>query len=180
MTEIQAQTGVAIGIERLTKRFGKQTAVDGLSLSVPHGSIFSLIGENGAGKTTTIQMLLGLVQPDAAGSTCWGSTRPGRASTSAGEWVTSPKSPVLYDWMTVSEIGWFAAGFHLDSEGSTSSYQFRYNELIRGFDLPVRKKIKTLSKGMRAKVSLSLALASDPRSLDPRRADFRARRSRQA
>ena len=79
--------------------------------------------------------------------------------------------------MTVSEIGWFAAGFHLDAERSTSGYQYRYNELIRGFDLPARKKIKTLSKGMRAKVSLSLALASDPELLDPRRADLRARRA---
>ena len=69
MIESQAQTGVAIAIEGLTKRFGRQTAVDGLSLSVPQGSIFSLIGENGAGKTTTIQMLLGLLKPDR---------RPGR------------------------------------------------------------------------------------------------------
>ena len=49
----------------LTKRFGGQTAVDGLSLSVPRGSIFGLIGENGAGKTTTIQMLLGLMKPSS-------------------------------------------------------------------------------------------------------------------
>ena len=64
--------------------------------------------------------------------------------------------------MTVAEIGWFAAGFHPDSQGTTSTYQYRYTELTRGFDLPIKKKIKTLSKGMRAKVSLSLALASDP------------------
>ena len=46
-----------------------------------------------------------------------------------------PRVPVLYDWMTVAEIGWFAAGFHLDS-GATSGYQSRYRELIRGFELP--------------------------------------------
>ena len=73
-----------------------------------------------------------------------------------------PEVPVLYDWMTVAEIGWFASAFHLDAEGTTSSYQYRYAELARGFDLPARKKIKALSKGMRAKVSLALALASDP------------------
>jgi ABC-2 type transport system ATP-binding protein len=162
MTEIQVQAGVAIGIERLTKRFGNQTAVDGLSLTVPHGSIFSLIGENGAGKTTTIQMLLGLLQPDAGRLDVLGldPTRKGLDVRRRVGYV--PEVPVLYDWMNVSEIGWFAAGFHLDSEASTSTYQFRYNELIRGFELPLRKKIKTLSKGMRAKVSLSLALASDP------------------
>ena len=73
-----------------------------------------------------------------------------------------PESPVLYDWMTVAEIGWFAAAFHLDSQGTTSTYQYRYAELTRGFELPGTRKIKALSKGMRAKVSLSLALASDP------------------
>ena len=83
MTESQAQTGVAIVIEGLTKRFGKQTAVDGLSLSVPHGSIFGLIGENGAGKTTTIQMLLGPLEaherPARRARARPGSTRPRRS-----------------------------------------------------------------------------------------------------
>jgi ABC-2 type transport system ATP-binding protein len=162
MIESQAQTGVAITIDGLTKRFGKQTAVDGLSLSVPHGSIFSLIGENGAGKTTTIQHLLGLMQPDSGRLDVLGldPTRNGLGVRRRVGYV--PEVPVLYDWMSVSEIGWFAAGFHLDSQGSTSTYQFRFNELIRGFELPAQKKIKTLSKGMRAKVSLALALASDP------------------
>ena len=72
-----------------------------------------------------------------------------------------PEVPVLYDWMTVAEIGWFAAAFHLDIQGTANTYQYRYTELTRGFDLPLTKKIKTLSKGMRAKVSLSLVLASD-------------------
>jgi hypothetical protein len=69
---------------------------------------------------------------------------------------------MLYDGMTVGEIGWSAAGFHPDVHGLTSSYQCRYTELTQGFELPVNKKIKTLSKGMRAKLSLYLALAADP------------------
>src|ERR1017187_150040 len=162
MIESQARAGVVIGIEGLTKRFGRQTAVDGLSLAVPQGSIFGLLGENGAGKTTTIQMLLGLIKPDGGRLDVLGldPTKHGLDVRRRVGYV--PEVPVLYDWMTVTEIGWFAAGFHLDSEASTSGYQYRYNELIRGFDLPARKKIKTLSKGMRAKVSLSLAMASDP------------------
>jgi ABC-2 type transport system ATP-binding protein len=162
MIESQAQTGVAIAVDGLTKRYGRQTAVDGLSLSVPHGSIFGLLGENGAGKTTTIQMLLGLIKPDGGRLDVLGldPTRRGLDVRKRVGYV--PEAPVLYDWMTVTEIGWFAAGFHLDSEGSTSGYQYRYNELTRAFELPARKKIKTLSKGMRAKVSLSLAMASNP------------------
>ena len=54
----------AIRIDGLTKRYRGQTAVDGLSLEVPEGSVFGLLGENGAGKTTTIQALLGLIAPD--------------------------------------------------------------------------------------------------------------------
>src|SRR5580700_3874262 len=130
---IEGQKGVAIAIDGLTKRFGKQTAVDGLSLSVPHGSIFSLIGENGAGKTTTIQVLLGLMQPDAGRLEVLGldPTKHGLEVRRRVGYV--PEVPVLFDWMTVREIGWFAAGFHLDSDQSTNGYQSRYSDLIRGF-----------------------------------------------
>jgi len=162
MIQIQAQAGVVIRVEGLTKRYGSQTAVEGLSLVVPEGSIFGLLGENGAGKTTTIQMLLGLVKPDGGRLEVLGldPTRQGLDVRRRTGYV--PEAPVLYDWMTVAEIGWFAAGFHLDAQGTTTGYQYRYTELTRGFDLPARKKIKALSKGMRAKVSLALALASDP------------------
>jgi ABC-2 type transport system ATP-binding protein len=162
MIEAQARIGTAILIEGLTKRYGNQKAVDGLSLTVPEGSIFGLLGENGAGKTTTIQTLLGLVKPDAGRTEVLG-LDPARSGLDVRRRTGYvPESPVLYDWMTVAEIGWFAAGFHLDAHGTTSGYQYRYTELTRGFDLPATKKIKALSKGMRAKVSLSLALASDP------------------
>jgi ABC-2 type transport system ATP-binding protein len=162
MIESRAEAGAVIGIERLTKRFGRQTAVDGLSLVVPEGSIFGLLGENGAGKTTTIQLALGLLKPDDGRLDVLGldPTRRGLEVRRRVGYV--PEVPVLYEWMTVTEIGWFAAGFHLDSNASPSGYRRRYDELIRGFELPPRKKISTLSKGMRAKVSLSLAMASDP------------------
>jgi ABC-2 type transport system ATP-binding protein len=67
--------------------------------------------------------------------------------------------PTLYDWMTVQEIGWFSAGFY------GGDYLMRYGELIRQYQLPPDKKLKVLSKGMRAKVSLALALAHDPELL---------------
>jgi ABC-2 type transport system ATP-binding protein len=67
--------------------------------------------------------------------------------------------------MTVAEIGWFAAGFHARSEGGTVPYQNEYARLIQGFELPPGRKLRALSKGMRAKVSLALALASEPELL---------------
>ena len=162
MSEAQVRIGPVIQIEGLTKRYGSQKALDGLSLAVPEGSIFGLLGENGAGKTTTIQTLLGLIRPDGGRCNVMGldPARWGLQVRKQTGYV--PETPVLYDWMTVAEIGWFAAAFHLDSQGTTNSYLYRYTELTRGFDLQATKKIKALSKGMRAKVSLALALASDP------------------
>jgi ABC-2 type transport system ATP-binding protein len=162
MSEAQVRIGAVIQIEGLTKRYGSQKALDGLSLAVPEGSIFGLLGENGAGKTTTIQTLLGLIRPDGGRCNVMGldPVRSGLHVRKQTGYV--PESPVLYDWMTVAEIGWFAAAFHLDSQGTTNTYLYRYTELTRGFDLQATKKIKALSKGMRAKVSLALALASDP------------------
>jgi ABC-2 type transport system ATP-binding protein len=157
-----AHAGAVIRIEGLVKRYRGQAAVDGLSLEVPEGSVFGLLGENGAGKTTTIQAMLGLIPPTAGRLEVLG-LDPSRQGLEVRRRVGYvPEAPVLYDWMTVSEIGWFAAAFHLDTERSTAGYQARYAELVRGFELPSKRKIKALSKGMRAKVSLSLALASDP------------------
>jgi ABC-2 type transport system ATP-binding protein len=157
-----SKSGAVIEVDGLVKRYRGQKAVDGLSLEVPEGSVFGILGENGAGKTTTIQALLGLIRPTAGRLEVLGldPSRQGYEVRRRTGYV--PEVPALYDWMTVGEIGWFAAAFHLDAEGSTAGYQARYAELVRGFELPTKRKIKALSKGMRAKVSLSLALASDP------------------
>ncbi len=162
MVEMQNRAGSVIRVDGLVKKYRGKAAVDGISLSVPEGAIFGLLGENGAGKTTTISMALGLVPPDAGRIQVLGldPTRQGLEVRKRIGYV--PEAPVLYDWMTVSEIGWFAAAFHLDEQGTTAGYQMHYGELVRGFGLPMRQKIKTLSKGMRSKVSLSLALAADP------------------
>ncbi len=155
-------SGAVVRVDGLSKAYRGEAAVDGLSLEVPRGAVFGLLGENGAGKTTTILSLLGLVDPDAGRVEVLG-LDPARHGLEVRRRVGYvPEVPVLYDGMTVREIGWFAAGFHPDAEGSTRPYERRYGELVRGFDLPENRKIKILSKGMRAKVSLSLAMAGDP------------------
>lgn len=152
----------AITIETVSKYYRDQVALDGLSLDVPEGSVFGLLGENGAGKTTTIQILLGMIRADAGRARVLG-LDPARDGLEVRRRVGYvPEIPALYDWMTVAEIGWFAAGFHPDPAAGPSVYQSRYNESTRAFGLPPDRKLKALSKGMRAKVSLSLATASDP------------------
>ncbi len=145
--------------ENVTKRFGTQTALKDFSLDVPPGVVLALLGENGAGKTTAIRILLGLTEPNAGRSRVSGldSAAEGLAIRRRVGYV--PEQPTLYDWMTVSEIGWFTAGFYGDG------FHSRYMELADGFALPKRKKLKMLSKGMRAKVALSLSMAHNPEVL---------------
>ncbi len=152
----------AISIDDVSKYYRDQVALDGLSLEVPAGSVFGLLGENGAGKTTTIQVLLGMIRADAGRARVLGldPARDGLAVRRRVGYV--PEVPALYDWMTVAEIGWFAAGFHPEPVVGTAGFLARYGESTRGFGLPPDRKIKALSKGMRAKVSLALATAADP------------------
>ncbi|MGD8361773.1 MAG: ATP-binding cassette domain-containing protein, partial [Gemmatimonadota bacterium] len=56
--------GAAVRLEGVTKRFGQHTAVSGLDLEVPRGSVFGFLGPNGSGKTTTIRMIMGILLPD--------------------------------------------------------------------------------------------------------------------
>jgi ABC-2 type transport system ATP-binding protein len=155
----------AIQVDGLVKRYKGRLAVDGVSFQVPTGSVFGLLGENGAGKSTTIKSILGLIQPDGGQVTTLG-INPAKLGLEVRRRVGYvPEVPGLYDWMTVGEIGWFAAGFHQLKPDGPQAFQKHYGELIGGFELPTDRKIKALSKGMRAKVSLALALASQPELL---------------
>lgn len=148
-----------VKLSGVTKRFGTQVALDHVSLEVPPGVVFALLGENGAGKSTCIRTFLGLTDPDAGRAEVLGldSHKDSLAIRQRVGYV--PERPTLYEWMTVDEIGWFTAGFY------GAEFQPRYRELIQHYDLPKNKKIKQLSKGMRSKVSLALALAHDPELL---------------
>lgn len=152
----------AIRIDGLTVRYRGRPAVDGLSFDVPTGSVFGLLGENGAGKSTTIKTLLGLIAPDAGRVETLGLNPAKQGEEVRRKVGYVPETPTLYDWMTAAEIGWFASGFRPDAPGGPEGTQGRYADLIKGFDLPANRKIKALSKGMRAKVGLALALAPDP------------------
>ncbi len=148
-----------IRLERLSKRFGSQVALRDVSLEVPPGVVFALLGENGAGKTTAIRILLGLLEADSGTAEVLGlpSGRSGLEIRRRVGYV--PERLSLYEWMTVGEIGWFAAGFYGDG------FLAEYRRLAAQFGLPERQKIKGLSKGTRAKVALSLAMANQPELL---------------
>jgi ABC-2 type transport system ATP-binding protein len=148
-----------IRLDKLTKRFGAEIALDGVSLEVPPGVVFALLGENGAGKTTAIRIMLGLAEANSGQAEVLGlnSCKQGLSIRQRVGYVA--ERPTLYEWMTVEEIGWFTGGFY------GPGFLPEYAKLAAQFGLPPKKKLKALSKGTRAKVALSLALAHQPELL---------------
>lgn len=151
--------GNVIVAKGLTKRFGKKAAVESLDLEVPRGCVFALAGRNGAGKTTTIRMLLGLLRP-AAGSVTVLGLDPAKKDVAVRRRLGYvPETHHIYPWMRVGEVMRFCAPFYPTWSPS------RCGELLRRFELDERQKVRELSRGMVAKVALTLALAHDPELL---------------
>lgn len=156
-----AVTAPAVWARGLVRRFGKDTAVDGLDLSVRAGEFYGLLGQNGAGKTTTIKMIVGLLRPNA-----------GRAGV--GEFDTW-KQPVevkrrigvlpeefnLYERLTGAELLDFTAAMHGLGQSEAVS---RRNELLELLDLAdeAGKLVGDYSRGMRKKVALAAAIIHRP------------------
>ncbi len=148
-----------ISLKQVSKRFGAVKALDNVSLDVAPGTVCAVLGANGAGKSTAIRLLLGFESPDAGSIDVLGMNPKTHAIEIRGRVGYVPDAPALYDWMTVEEIGWFAAGFY------PTGFQAEYERLTRRFDLNPSQKLKGLSKGTKAKVALSLAMAHKPQLL---------------
>jgi ABC-2 type transport system ATP-binding protein len=145
-----------IELANVTKQYGAHTALADVSLAVPPGVVFALLGENGAGKTTAIKLMLGLTEATQGDVRVLGldSRRDGFESRRRVGYL--PERPTLYEWMTAAEIGWFTAGFYADG------FEQQFRTLVNNFRVPLDRKLSQLSKGMRAKVALSLAMAHQP------------------
>src|SRR5450755_3397749 len=103
---------IAISADQLTKRFGKFTAVDGISFEIPYGSIFGFLGPNGAGKSTTIRMLCGILAPSSGDGTVAGfqiASQPERIKENIG-YMSQRFS--LYEDLTVEENIAFYGGVY--------------------------------------------------------------------
>jgi len=133
---------------------GSIDALRGLTLQVPRGSIFGFLGKNGAGKTTTIKVLLGMAHPTSGQARVFGLPASAQDSSVAIRRRTGfiSEDKDLYDAMTVEQIIRFTAGFY---PSWRNDLEIRYR---RSFDLPAGRKVKALSRGMRTKLALLLAL----------------------
>ena len=144
-----------IDIQKLSKTYKDVAALRGLSLSVPAGSVCGFLGRNGAGKTTTIKILLDIARPDSGEARVFGiPCNAGRRSVEIRRrlgFVSESKD--LYPYMTVEQTIRFARAFFPGWRRDVE------DKLVRAFELPLERKVVKLSKGMRTKLMLALALA---------------------
>jgi ABC-2 type transport system ATP-binding protein len=138
----------------LRKHYDGVEALRGLSLQVPAGSIYGFLGRNGAGKTTTIKVLLGMARPTSGAALVFGlpadAPQPSVDIRRRTGFVSDDKD--LYDFMNVEEMIRFTAAFF---PRWRSDLEQRY---LRRFELPLGRKVKALSRGMRTRLALLLVL----------------------
>jgi ABC-2 type transport system ATP-binding protein len=148
-----------IEINNLSRRYGAKLALNEVSLEVPQGAVFGLVGENGAGKTTIIKHVLGLLKAQSGTVRVFGLdpvADPVGVLSSVGYLSEEPDLP---GWMTVQELLAYSKAFYATWDDTYAQ------DLQDDFGLSSSTLIKTLSKGQRARAGLITALAFRPKLL---------------
>jgi ABC-2 type transport system ATP-binding protein len=167
-----------ISLENITKSFGDLIAVDRLSLTIPKGQFFAILGPNAAGKTTTLKMLAGLVKPTSGRAAICGFDVQKQSLEARARLAYVPDFPFLYDKLTPSEFFRFTGQLfrmpsaEIEKESLALAARFSLEPYLR-------KTIEGLSHGTRQRVAIVSALIHRPEvfildepmvGLDPRHA----------
>ncbi len=147
---------LAIETKSLTKEFNSIKAVDGLNLQVPQGSVFGFLGPNGSGKTTTIRMLLGITRATSGEGKVLGFNISKDSLKIREKTGYMSEVPEMYGYMTGEEMIKFCRGFYPSWEDALVK---KYSKM---FNLPLKNKISSLSKGMKSQLALIIAIAPNP------------------
>jgi ABC-2 type transport system ATP-binding protein len=150
-----------IKLTDLSKRYGSFTAVDGLSLEIPAGTLFGFLGPNGAGKTTTLRMIAGILKPTSGVVEIAGQDIQRNPLAAKSRLGFIPDRPFVYDKLTGAEFLRFTAALY-GQEGEV--VERRINELLDLFELmPWKDELtESYSHGMRQKLIISSALVHRP------------------
>lgn len=147
---------LAIETYGLSKHFGQRKAVDGLTISIPAGTIAGFVGPNGAGKTTTIRLLLGLMRPSAGSATILGQplTAPRAYLPRVGALIEAPAFYPSLSGQTNLEVLAQLGGYP----------RSRVSQLLEMVDLSDRAKdpVRKYSQGMKQRLGVAMALLPDP------------------
>jgi ABC-2 type transport system ATP-binding protein len=150
-----------IELHQLVKKFGNLTAVDNLSLTIPRGEFFAVLGPNAAGKTTTIKLLTGLIKPTSGYARICGFDIQTQPLEARKRLAYVPDFPFLYDKLTAWEFFRFIGQlFHLDAAHIERNAQ----ALVARFHLAefADRSLEGLSHGTRQRVAIVAALLHDP------------------
>ena len=148
-----------ISASALTRRYGERVGIDEINLEVPEGALYGFLGPNGAGKTTFIRVLLGFLRPTSGRARvleldCWGRSREIKREVGY-----LPGDLRLYPWMTARNAGVVVGRIRGRDLGA------RVGALAERFDLSMDVTVRRMSRGMRQKLGLILALAPSPKLL---------------
>ena len=137
---------------QLGKKYGSFPALQNVNLTLGQGRIIGLLGPNGSGKTTLIKLLNGLIQP-STGQILLNGQKPGLESKAKISYL--PDKSYLNAQMTVEQLVDLFADFYTDFNVA------KVNNLLQDLNIPVQKKLKTLSKGTQEKVQLALVMSRE-------------------
>ena len=154
----------AIRIEHLTKQYGALMAVSDLCLSIPEGECFALLGVNGAGKTTTIKMLTGLTKPTSGDASLMGHSITYDTYNAKRILNISPQETAIAPQLTVRENLEMMASIYGNNKKEAA---LRAGHMMGTFRLTERAntKAQTLSGGLKRRLSIAMALVSQPKVL---------------
>lgn len=148
----------AVEIDAISKSFEGLPALDHISMQVPCGCVFGLIGPNGAGKSTLIKILMDILRPDQGEVKLLGKN-PRRESRARDKVGYVPDVPRLYSNFKCEEV--FRLGSKLYSHWDWG----RCRDLIKAFEIPAARTVHALSRGMKVRMALVMALSIRPRLL---------------
>ena len=149
----------AIVTDGLTKYYGSKCVVNRLSLRVPEGCVYGFLGRNGAGKSTTIKMLTGMVRADDGTASLLGQDVESLPPEMRQRIAYLAEGHPLYSWMTIDALMRFTRPFY------PKWNQTLFDQIIDHAQLDRKQKVRHLSKGQVAQVSLALGIAPDPELL---------------
>jgi ABC-2 type transport system ATP-binding protein len=148
-----------IEIKNLTRRYGKTNAINDLSLQVPEGGIYALLGPNGAGKTTTIQTILNIQHPTSGSARVLGVETTSFGPEQYAQIGYVSENQLLPESMTVRAfLDWCRPMYPTWDEDFCK-------ELLNRFELPLDRRLKNLSRGMKMKAALLVSIAYRPKLL---------------
>ena len=150
----------AVSVASLTKRFGRVTAVDGVSLDIPSGGVFGLLGPNGSGKTTLLSMLSGFISPTDGSITLFGHDGPAGQTQALQNVGALIERPIFWPYLSCRDNLKCLQGVY-GSEGGDAEVE----DLLETVNLAgdgARRKFRACSTGMKQRLGIAATLLGDP------------------